>query len=146
MSNPSTGAAEPGCTFCSIVAGDIPSAKVYEDERTYAFMDIAPASDGHVIVVPKNHTRDLLTIGPDELSAVVLTGQKIAQRLTDVLFADGVNLLNNRGERAWQTVFHFHLHVIPRYLDEAKDRLSLPWVPTPGDLDEIRATGKMLAF
>ena len=137
---------EPDCLFCGIVAGSIPSNKVYEDERTYAFMDIAPASDGHVIVVPKNHTRDLLTIEPDELGAVVHTGQKVAQRLTDVLFADGVNLLNNRGERAWQTVFHFHLHVIPRYLDDRKDRLSLPWVPTPGNPDEIRATGKLLAF
>jgi histidine triad (HIT) family protein len=133
------------CLFCSIVAGEIPSTKVYEDELTYAFMDISPASEGHLIVVPKRHSKDILEIGAEDLTAVLQTGQRMARRVTDVLGADGVNLLNNRGEQAWQTVFHFHLHVIPRYADKSRDSLTLPWVPTPGDLEAIRATGARLA-
>ena len=134
------------CLFCAIVAGDIPSTKVYEDDRTYAFMDISPASEGHLIVVPKRHSKDILEIPAEDLTAVVLTGQRLAQRVTDVLDADGVNLLNNRGEHGWQTVFHFHLHVIPRYADKSRDSLQLPWVPAPGDLDAIKATGAKLAL
>lgn len=133
------------CLFCSIVAGDIPSTKVYEDDATYAFMDIAPASEGHLIVVPKRHSKDVLEIPAEDLHAVVDTGQLLAQRVTDVLGADGVNLLNNRGEHAWQTVFHFHLHVIPRYADKTRDSLTLPWVPTPGDMEAIAAVGAKLA-
>ena len=133
------------CLFCAIVAGDLPSTKVYEDELTYAFMDISPASEGHLIVVPKRHSRDILEIAAEDLTAVMLTGQRMAQRVTDVLGADGVNLLNNRGEHAWQTVFHFHLHVIPRYADTSRDSLVLPWVPAPGDMDAIQALGARLA-
>lgn len=135
------------CLFCAIVAGDIPSTTVYEDDLTYAFMDIAPASEGHCIVVPKNHSRDILEIGPSDLHAVLDTGQRLAHRVTDVLGADGVNLLNNQGATAWQSVFHFHLHVIPRYADDpARDRLTLPWEPRPGDLAAITATGAKVAF
>ena len=134
------------CLFCAIVAGDIPSTKVYEDDLTYAFMDISPASEGHLIVVPKRHAKDVLEIDERDLAAVAATGKRMAQRVTDVLGADGVNLLNNRGEHAWQTVFHFHLHVIPRYADPERDHLRLPWIPTPGDADAIRATGAKLAL
>jgi histidine triad (HIT) family protein len=134
------------CLFCSIIAGDIPSTKVYEDELTYAFMDISPASDGHLIVVPKRHSKDILEIAAEDLTAVALTGQRLAQRVTEVLGADGVNLLNNRGEHAWQTVFHFHLHVIPRYADKSRDRLQLPWVPEPGDMGAIQELGARLAL
>lgn len=133
------------CLFCSIVAGDIPSTKVYEDDATYAFMDIAPASEGHLIVVPKRHSKDVLEIPAEDLHAVIDTGQRLARRVTDVLGADGVNLLNNRGEHAWQTVFHFHLHVIPRYADKTRESLVLPWEPTPGDLAAIAALGAELA-
>jgi len=135
------------CLFCAIVAGDVPSTKVYEDDLTYAFMDIAPASEGHCIVVPRNHTRDILEIGPTDLHAVVDAGQRLAHRVTEVLGADGVNLLNNRGATAWQSVFHFHLHVIPRYADDpARDRLSLPWEPTPGDPSAIAAAAAKIAL
>ena len=134
------------CLFCSIATGDIPSTKVYEDDLTYAFMDISPASEGHLIVVPKRHSRDILEIGAEDLHAVLDTGQKLARRVTEVLGADGVNLLNNRGEHAWQTVFHFHLHVIPRYADKSRDRLQLPWIPEPGDLDAIGKLGARLAL
>ncbi len=134
------------CIFCAIVAGAIPSTRVYEDERTIAFMDIQPASEGHLVVIPKAHTTDLLTIPAEDLTAVVLAGQKLARRVTEVLGADGVNLLNNRGAHAWQTVFHFHLHVIPRYADKSRDRLSLPWVPEPGHLPTIVELGARLSL
>lgn len=134
------------CVFCQIVAGNIPSTKVYEDDETYAFMDIAPATEGHVVVVPKRHTKDILEADPEVLAAVVRTGQKVAQRIVDNLGADGVNVLNNCGASAWQTVFHLHLHVIPRYTDRAKDTMQLPWVPRQGDLEVIKALGEKLAF
>jgi len=134
------------CIFCGIVAGTIPSTKVYEDEKTYAFMDISPATEGHLLVVPKAHAKNLLEIPADDLAAVAQTGQRLAKRIVEVLGADGVNLINSCGEKAWQTVFHFHLHVIPRYVDAAKDQMTLPWIPTPGDMDAIAATGERLAI
>lgn len=132
------------CLFCGIVAGAIPSTKVFEDDRTFAFMDISPASEGHLLVVPKAHTPNILEIPADDLAAVAATAQRMAQRQREVLEPDGINLFNSCGEAAWQTVFHFHMHVIPRYAD--RDTLRLPWTPTPGDLDAIRATGAKLAI
>jgi histidine triad (HIT) family protein len=132
---------DPNCIFCKIIAGELPSQKVDEDERTVAFMDISPATRGHLLVVPRAHTQDLLEIGPEDLSAVAVAAKRMAQRAKDVLAADGVNLINSCGSVAWQTVFHFHMHVIPRYKD---DPLRLPWHPTPGDSDEIAATADLL--
>ena len=132
---------DPDCLFCKIVAGEIPSTRVYEDERTIAFMDINPATRGHLLVVPREHTRDLLTIEPKDLSAVSKAAKKLGARAVERLGADGVNLLNSGGRAAWQTVFHFHVHVIPRYRD---DPLKLPWIPGPGDPDEIAAAAAAL--
>jgi len=133
------------CLFCGIVAGDIPSIKVAEDDATYAFMDINPASDGHLLVVPKRHSRDLFEITPDDLTAVTLSAQRIARAAVTELGADGVNLLNACGAEAWQTVFHFHLHVVPRYADQSRDRLAMPWQPgVPGDMDAIAAVSSRL--
>ena len=134
-------AADPDCLFCKIVAGEIPATIVAEDERTIAFMDINPATRGHALVIPRAHAADVLTIDPDDLQAVVVVAQRLAQRARELLGADGVNLLNSSGRAAWQTVFHFHLHVIPRY---DGDPLRLPWVPAPGDMDDITATGARL--
>jgi histidine triad (HIT) family protein len=136
---------DPSCLFCRIVAGEIPSTRVDEDEHTVTFMDINPATRGHALVVPRHHYRDLLEISPVDLAAVVATAQRMAVRVKDRLGADGVNLLNSCGEAAWQTVGHFHMHVIPRYAgDPIRDALKLPWVPTAGDLDDIRAAGAEL--
>ncbi|EGD44735.1 HIT family protein [Nocardioides luteus] len=137
---------DPDCLFCNIVAGNIPSTKVYEDDETYAFMDIAPAAEGHTVVVPKTHTKDVLEADPAVYASTAKAAQAVARRAVDVLQADGVNVLNNCGPAAWQTVFHLHFHVIPRYTDKSKDSLTLPWVPHPGDLDAIRAIGEKLAF
>lgn len=133
------------CLFCTIIAGDIPSTMVAEDEATYAFMDINPGTEGHLLVIPKRHSRDLLEIPADDLAAVAVAGQRIAKAAVTELGADGVNLINSCGAQAWQTVFHFHLHVIPRYADQAKDGMRLPWEPAPGDLDRIGAIGARLA-
>jgi histidine triad (HIT) family protein len=134
-------ATDPDCLFCKIVAGDVPATLVHEDERTVAFMDINPATRGHLLVVPREHAENVLEIDPEDLEAVARTGQAMARRVRDKLGADGVNLLNSTGSVAWQTVFHFHLHVIPRY---AGDPLRLPWQPAPGDRDEIAAVAKEL--
>ena len=132
---------DPDCLFCKIVAGEIPGTKVAEDERTVAFMDINPATRGHLLVVPREHSKNLLEIAPDDLDAVMRSAQRMAKRVTERLGADGVNLLNSCGSAGWQTVFHFHVHVIPRY---EGDPLRLPWVPGPGDEDEIKAAADEL--
>ena len=134
--------ADPDCIFCKIVAGDLPARIVDEDERTIAFMDIAPATRGHALVIPRTHTSDLLSVGPEDLSAVALASQRLAARIEERLGADGVNLLSSRGRAAWQTVFHFHIHVIPRY---DGDPLRLPWVPSEGDEAQIAAAAQELA-
>jgi histidine triad (HIT) family protein len=132
---------DPDCIFCKIIAGELPSRRVDEDERTIAFMDISPATRGHALVIPREHSRDLTEIEPADLTAVALAAQRLARRAKDVLGADGVNLINSCGPVAWQTVFHFHMHVIPRY---ANDPLRLPWQPAPGDGEEIAAAAALL--
>jgi histidine triad (HIT) family protein len=130
-------AADPDCLFCKIAAGEIPSTRVDEDERTIAFMDINPATRGHLLVIPREHSADLLDVPHEDLDACARMAQRLAQRVQERLGADGVNLLNSCGRAAWQTVFHFHVHVIPRYED---DPLQLPGQPQqPGDeeLDEV---------
>jgi histidine triad (HIT) family protein len=134
--------ADPDCIFCKILAGDLPAMIVDEDERTISFMDIAPATRGHALVIPRVHSADLLSVAREDLLAVVLAAQRLALRAKERLGADGVNLLNSCGAVAWQTVFHFHVHVIPRYRG---DPLRLPWVPGPGDPQEISAAAQKLA-
>jgi histidine triad (HIT) family protein len=129
------------CIFCKIVAGELPATIVDEDERTIAFMDIAPATRGHALVIPRAHSADLLSVGREDLSAVALAAQRLASRAKERLGADGVNLLNACGGAAWQTVFHFHVHVIPRY---EGDPLKLPWVPVAGDRSEIQGAAQEL--
>ena len=133
---------DPDCIFCKIVAGELPAKIVDEDERTIAFMDIAPATRGHALVIPREHSADLLDVPAEDLAATLTAAQRLAGRLGERLGADGVNLLNSCGAAAWQSVFHFHVHVIPRY-DE--DPRRLPWTPAEGDPDEIAAAAKELA-
>ena len=130
------------CIFCKIVAGELPATKVDEDERTLSFMDRSPATRGHALVIPKRHAEDLYAIDPEDLAATMQAAQRLALKVRDSLGADGVNLLNSCRPAAWQTVFHFHVHVVPRYDD---DPLQLPWTPQEGDQDEIKAAGEELA-
>ncbi len=132
---------EQDCIFCKIVAGELPATIVDEDERTIAFMDINPATRGHALVVPRHHAPDLLSIDAEELAAVAGAAQRLASRAKERLKADGINVINSCGAAAWQTVFHFHLHVIPRYQG---DPMRLPWLPTPGDSAEIAAAAAAL--
>lgn len=132
---------QPDCLFCKIVAGEIPATVVAEDERTVAFMDINPATRGHALVIPRDHARDLLEVPAEDLGACFGVAQRLAQAMPATLGAAGVNILNSCGPAAWQTVFHFHVHVIPRY---DGDPLRLPWVPGPGDADDIAAAGEAL--
>lgn len=112
------------CVFCRIVRGEIPARIVREDERTVAFLDIAPATRGHLLVIPRAHAADLAEIAPDDLVACALAAQDLGHRVKDRLSADGVNLIQSNGAAAWQSVFHFHLHVVPRY---DGDGLRSPW-------------------
>jgi len=134
-----------GCIFCGIVAGELPSTTIAETERAIAFMDINPATPGHALVVPRAHANDLLDVSAEDLAACSELAQDIAGRVKDRLGADGVNLLNCCGVAAWQSVFHFHLQVIPRYQGQPdKDSARLPWIPRPGDPDEIARIGTHL--
>ena len=117
------------CVFCRIAAGAIPSQAVAENDRVFAFMDINPATRGHLLVIPRVHSTDLREADPEDLTATVLMAQDLTGRVIDRLEADGANLLSCIGADAWQSVFHTHLHVIPRYQG---DPLRLPWTPVRG--------------
>lgn len=129
------------CIFCKIVAGELPATIVDEDERTISLMDIQPANRGHALVIPRVHAQDIHAIDPVDLRAVVVAAQRLAVKARDNLGATGVNLLNSNGADAWQSVFHFHMHVIPRY---EGDPLRLPWVPADADLEAIAAAAAEL--
>jgi histidine triad (HIT) family protein len=122
------------CLFCKIVAGEIPAQIVAESDASLAFADINPATRGHTLVIPKQHAADIHEISPSDLAACALLAKDVCARALERLGADGVNLLHSAGAAAWQTVFHFHIHVIPRY---AGDPLRLPWTPMPGDPAQI---------
>lgn len=112
------------CIFCKIIAGEIPSSTVYEDNDFKVIMDIFPAAKGHMIILPKKHAENLFELEEDTVSKALLVAKKVAAALKEELGCDGVNLLQNNGEAAGQTVFHFHIHVIPRYKD---DQVRLAW-------------------
>ena len=132
---------DPDCIFCKIIAGEVPGQIVEQDEHTVAFMDISPATRGHLLVVPRAHSRNLLESSSEDLAATMATVQRMAQRVDERLEPAGITTLNSCGAAAWQTVFHFHVHVIPRY---ENDPLKLPWVPEQGDPDQIAAVADEL--
>ncbi len=107
------------CIFCKIVKGDIPSYKVYEDELVYAFLDIHPWSKGHTLIIPKKHFKDLTDIDNENLAQITAVAKQLTSTYADRLGADGFNLLNSSGAAAQQDVFHFHMHLIPRYEDNS---------------------------
>ena len=115
----------PGqCIFCRLVAGEIPSARVYEDDLVIAFMDIAQVNPGHVLVATKRHATNLFEITPEEAAAVMQTAQKMAEAVRIAFDPPGLTLLQANGKEGEQTVFHFHLHVLPRH---ANDGVGLNW-------------------
>lgn len=122
------------CIFCAIVAGDAPQQRIDEDEHTVSFMDVSPWTRGHALVVPRNHSRNLYDIGVDDLRHVAVASQRLAVRMRDRLQCDGVNILNSSEAPAWQTIWHFHMHVMPRY---EGDSLAMPPRPRQTDPDEV---------
>lgn len=130
------------CIFCAIAAGEAPATIVEQNEHAVAFLDINPGTRGHLLVIPRKHSDSLYEIAEQDLHHVTTMAQQLALRVRDRLGADGVNIVNSCQAAAWQTVFHFHMHVVPRYHD---DPLHLPWEPAPGDPDELAAVAKELA-
>ena len=130
------------CIFCKIAAGELPATVVASDERAMAFLDINPATRGHTLVIPRAHARDIHDVGAEDLEAAAALAQRIAGLARERLGADGVTLMQSSGEAAWQTVFHFHIHVIPRY---AGDPLRLPWVPAPAAAEDLQEAASALA-
>jgi histidine triad (HIT) family protein len=129
------------CIFCAIVAGDAPAQIVDSDAHTVSFMDINPATPGHALVIPRSHAADLIEISDQDLERTIVAARRLTLRMEEALEPAGFNVLNACGTAAWQTVFHFHLHVIPRYED---DPLKLPWIPRGADMDEIaRIAGRI---
>jgi histidine triad (HIT) family protein len=132
---------DPDCIFCKIVAGEIPSHRVDEDDKTFAFMDINPWTRGHALVIPKEHSRNIYDADPGDLAAAHVAAQRLAQRMRERLDCEGVNVLQSSEPVAMQTVFHTHVHVIPRYSD---DGLRLPAHPKSVEQEELAALAEEL--
>jgi histidine triad (HIT) family protein len=129
------------CIFCKILDGELPAVVPDEDEHTIAFMDINPWTRGHAVVIPRNHSKDLLEITEQDLERTIVAAKRLAGRMRERLGCDGINLLNSCGAAAWQTIWHFHIHVIPRYDD---DPLQLPTRPQPADTDDLETVAAEL--
>jgi len=129
------------CVFCKIRDGQIPSMKVYEDERTFCIMDINPLSPGHCLVISKAHAPTIYEVEPAELQAAIATAKRVALALRDTLRPEGLNLLQANGAAAFQSVPHFHLHLIPRWMRDGK---GFDWKLVPGQKDEIVKVGDQL--
>ena len=126
---------ESECIFCKVIAGEIPSEVVDTDDHTLTVMDINPATRGHVVVMTRTHADNLLELSDEDLMAAMTTVRHVVHRMRDTLNPDGFNILHNIGEAAWQSIHHFHIHVIPRYKG---DPLQLPWIPGPADPEELK--------
>jgi histidine triad (HIT) family protein len=127
------------CIFCKIAAGELPAEIVQEDEHTIAFMDINPWTRGHALVIPRHHSRNLYDAPEEDLEHMVTASKRLSLRMRDTLACDGINLLNSSEAAAWQTVFHLHMHVIPRYDDDPLRLPGQPGRPEEGELAEVAA-------
>ncbi len=133
--------ADPDCIFCQIIAGEVPSFKLYEDDRTYAMMDINPFNDGHCLVITKAHAVNILDAKTEDLAAVLPTVQKVARAVQAALEPEGINIVQANGPAAGQTVFHYHSHIFPRRLT---DGAMMNWGHTPGDMAQVEETYKKI--
>ena len=133
---------DENCIFCKLANGDIPTATVYEDEYLRAIMDAAPANKGHIIILPKSHAANIYEIEDEYVSRAFVLAKKLAVVLKKLTGCDGVNILQNNGEAAGQTVFHFHVHVIPRFKD---DDCTIVWKPTSYEDGEASEVAKKIA-
>lgn len=127
------------CIFCKIAGGEIPSKTIYEDVEFRVILDLGPATKGHALILPKSHYANLYELPEETASQVMLLAKKMAAQMTDKLQCDGFNLVQNNGEVAGQTVFHFHMHLIPRYKDDGQKIAWQPGEPSQEELEEIRS-------
>lgn len=132
---------EGKCIFCAIGMRTASAEVIEADQHTIAFLDVNPATRGHTLVIPRVHARNLYDVSEADLVRTMVMAKHIASRMSGALGADGVNILNSNGVAAWQTVWHFHVHVIPRY---DGDPLRLPWVPAPADPASLAAVAEDL--
>ena len=133
--------AQPDCIFCKVVAGEIPGEEIDSDDRTVTVMDINPATRGHAVVITRTHAADLFELDDEDLLAAMQAVRRAGERMKQTLEPAGFNILHNIGRAAWQSIFHFHVHVIPRYED---DPLRLPWLPEPADPAELAQTAAQI--
>ena len=133
---------DENCIFCKLANGDIPTATVYEDEYLRAIMDAAPANKGHIIILPKSHAANIYELDDEYVSRAFVLAKKLAVALKKLTGYDGVNILQNNGEAAGQTVFHFHVHVIPRFKN---DDCTIVWRPTSYEDGEASEVAKKIA-
>lgn len=134
---------DDNCIFCKLANGDIPTRTIYEDETFRVFLDAAPATKGHALIVPKDHAANLYELPDDTAAKTLVLAKKMATHMTEKLGCDGFNIVQNNGELAGQTVFHFHMHLIPRYKDDANmDRFV--WNPTSPSDEELDAVQNLL--
>ncbi len=128
------------CIFCKIANGEIPSNTIYEDDKFRVILDNGPATKGHALVLPKEHYANLFEMPQDLLADAAVVAKKVASNIKDKLFCDGLNLVQNNGETAGQTVMHFHLHIIPRYENDGQHILWNPTSPSAEELVEVKNT------
>ena len=126
------------CIFCKIANGEIPSKAIYEDEDFKVILDLGPATKGHALILPKEHAANLYELPDETASKVMVLAKKLGKQMVDNLKADGLNLVQNNGEAAGQTVTHFHLHLIPRYRDDGQHILWKPGEVSQEELEEIK--------
>ncbi len=129
------------CIFCKIANGEIPTNTVYEDEKFRVILDLAPATRGHALILPKDHFANIYELPEDRAADVMILAKKMATKMTEKLNCDGFNLVQNNGECAGQTVFHFHYHLIPRYKNDGQ---NIFWAPTKPSEDELKAVHDIL--
>lgn len=129
---------DDNCIFCKIANGEIPSRTLYEDDAFRVILDLSPATKGHALILPKNHFRNLYEIDEDTAAKVLPLAKKMAVAMTEKLGCDGFNVVQNNNEVAGQTVFHFHVHLIPRYTDDNQSLVMKPCGMTPEEIDAVR--------
>ena len=126
------------CIFCRIANGEIPSKTLYEDSEFRVILDLGPAAKGHALILPKEHAENLYDLPEGTAAAAMVLAQRMARIMQKKLQCDGLNLVQNNGEAAGQTVHHFHLHLIPRYIDDGQSINWKPGKPTQEELEAIR--------
>ena len=133
------------CIFCKLANGDIPTNTLYEDEKFRVILDASPAVKGHALVLPKDHFANIYEIDEETAAGAAAVAKKMSKKISDTLHCDGLNILQNNGEAAGQTVFHYHVHLIPRYAGD-EENVKLTWIQNSFSDEEMQEVKDMLAF